>query len=195
MSATRSYAPSNVDDPSALPSDRRRAVAADPEVDQDPSEGRSGDDPTAPDTAAATPQPDGVDLAGLAIVGITRRRVAWVSATLVAVWIVVLFARQVGDAQAAANRATQLAADNAALAGEVAALQKELDLIVKPEYVGMEARGKRFGSPKEIPFTLDPSVPSPVDGAPGSASVRLGAQTDRQTPLESWLSLLFGPTG
>ena len=29
--------------------------------------------------------------------------------------------------------------------------------------------------------------------APGSASVRLGAANDRQTPLESWLSLLFGP--
>ena len=49
------------------------------------------------------------------------------------------------------------------------------------------------GGAREIPFTLDPSVPAPVDGAPGSASVRLGAQDDRQTPLESWLSLLFGP--
>jgi len=53
--------------------------------------------------------------------------------------------------------------------------------------------GYRFGDAKEIPFTLDPSVPAPVDGAPGSASVRLGAAIDRQTPLESWLSILFGP--
>jgi len=190
MSATRSYAPSNVDDPSALPPRPHRRAAGDP---QDP---RSTADESAdsPDGSTA-PAADRIDLAGLSIVGITRRRVRWVSATLVAVWIVVLFARQVGDAQAAANRATQLANDNAALADEVAALQKELDLIVKPEYVGIEARGKRFGSPREIPFTLDPSVPDPVDGAPGSASVRLGAPADRQTPLEAWLSLLFGPTG
>jgi hypothetical protein len=106
----------------------------------------------------------------------------------------VLFARQVGDAQAASNSAVQLAADNAALSDEVDSLQNELDLIVRPQYVGLEARAHRFGSPREIPFTLDPSVPAPVDGAPGSASVRLGAASDRQTPLDSWLSLLFGPS-
>ena len=136
-----------------------------------------------------------VDLTGLSVAGITRRRVGWAAAVLVAAWIVVLFARQVGDAQAAANHATQLATDNAALAAEVDSLQHELDLIVRPQYVGLEARAHRFGSPREIPFTLDPSVAAPVDGAPGSASARLGATSDRQTPLESWLSLLFGPTG
>jgi len=192
MSATRSYARAYVDDPSAPHTRHPRAGAAGPATDPD----RPADAPDAEATAVSPAvSPDAVDLAGLSIVGITRRRVAWVSAALVAVWIVVLFARQVGDAQAAANRATQLATDNAALAEEVAALQKELDLIVKPEYVGMEARGKRFGSPKEIPFTLDPAVAAPVDGAPGSASVRLGASAARQTPLESWLSLLFGPAG
>ena len=133
------------------------------------------------------------DLSGISVAGITRRRVGWASAALVAVWIVVVFARQVGDAQAATGHAEQLAHDNAELATEVAALQKELDLIVQPDYVAVEARGERFGSPKEIPFTLDPSVPAPVDGAPGSASVRLGSTTEHRTPLESWLSLLFGP--
>ena len=144
----------------------------------------------APDTALA----GRVDLAGLSIVGITRRRVGWASTAFVALWIVVVFARQVGDAQAASNRALQVAEDNQALAAEVQALEGELALIVQPEYVGIEARGVGLGNPKEIPFTLDPSVPSAVDGAPGSASVRLGAASDRRTPLESWLSLLFGPT-
>ncbi len=134
-----------------------------------------------------------VDLSGISVAGITRRRVGWASAALVAIWIVVVFARQVGDAQAATGHAEQLAQDNAALATEVEALQKELDLIVQPDYVAVEARGERFGSPKEIPFTLDPSVPAPVDGAPGSASVRLGSTSEHRTPLESWLSLLFGP--
>jgi hypothetical protein len=44
-----------------------------------------------------------------------------------------------------------------------------------------------------VPFTLDPSVPAPGPDAPGSAALRLGA-SDRLTPLESWLSLLFGPS-
>ncbi|HEX2753852.1 MAG TPA: hypothetical protein VHM48_00215 [Candidatus Limnocylindrales bacterium] len=136
---------------------------------------------------------DRIDLTGLSVAGITRRRVGWVAAALVSVWILVVFARQVGDAGAAAGRAAQLAVDNAALAAEVRSLQDEVDLIVRPEYVAIAARGHGLGDDREIPFTLAPSVPAPVDGAPGSASARLGAHVDRQTPLESWLSLLFGP--
>jgi cell division protein FtsB len=178
-----------VDDQSAPPSRHRRRSEA-------PSEPAEASSP-APDTAdpSDAPDPGAVDLTGLSIAGITRRRVGWVSAGLVAVWIVILFARQVGDAQAASAQAAQLAADNTALADEVDALQQELDLIVRPQYVGLEARAHRFGNAREIPFALDPSVPAPVDGAPGSTSARLGAQKDRQTPLDSWLSLLFGPAG
>lgn len=175
-----------VDDPSAPPP--RRTRRADPGSPSDP------DDPATADADAATGRPDRLDLAGFPIVGITRRRVGWAFAGFAAIWIVVVFARQVGDAQAAANRAVQLAADNGALAAEVDALQRETDMIVQPQYVGLEARGYRFGNAREIPFTLDPSVPAPVDGAPGSASVRLGAAVDRETPLESWLSILFGPS-
>jgi hypothetical protein len=175
-----------VTDPSAHPP--RRTRGADPASPADP------DDPsTVDEDASAAGRPDHLDLTGFPIIGITRRRVGWASAGFAAVWIVVVFARQVGDAQAATNRAAQLAADNAALAAEVDALQRETDMIVRPEYVGLEARSYRFGNAKEIPFTLDPAVPAPVDGAPGSASVRLGATVDRQTPFESWLSILFGP--
>jgi hypothetical protein len=152
--------------------------------------------PPAPSPDAATEPEQSVgplDLSGLSIAGITRRRVGWVAAGLFSVWIVLVFARQVGSATEATNRAARMAADNAALAAEVAALQDEVALIVRPEFVGQQARGHELGAAREIPFTLDPSVPAPVDGAPGSASVRLGAQDDRQTPLEAWLSLLFGP--
>lgn len=168
---------------SSAPRPRRPASAPDDEPASPPT------DPA--EAASSTTGP--VDLAGLSVAGITRRRVGWASAALVAIWIVVVFARQVGDAQAATGRAEQLAQDNRALAQEVQALQQELDQIVEPDYVAIEARGQRFGTAREIPFTLDPSVPAPVDGAPGSASVRLGASAERRTPLESWLSLLFGP--
>jgi hypothetical protein len=184
MSATRSYAPPNVDDPSAPPRRPRPTDPAAPPTDEravaeEESVGRSS---------------DLIDLSGLPVIGITRRRVGWASATFVAIWIVIVFARQIGDAQTAANQATQLAADNAALSAEVAALEHEAEMVIRPDYVGLESRAHQFGKPKEIPFTLDPSVAAPVDGAPGSASVRLGAAADRQTPIESWLSLLFGPS-
>ena len=167
-----------------------RSAASDPASVDDGSR-------TAPDgdgTGSGAPRSP-VDLSTLSIAGITRRRVGWVAAALLAAWIVVVFARQVGDASDAAARAAQLAADNAALAAEVQSLQDEVALVVKPEYVSMAAHAHGLGDPHEIPFTLDPSVPAPVDGAPGSASTRLGAHQDHHTPLESWLSLLFGPGG
>jgi cell division protein FtsB len=165
----------------------RSAARDDPALDDAPGTAGSGD-------PSGDGEPTGrVDLTGLSIAGITRRRVGWVAAGLVSVWIVIVFARQVGDATTAASQAAQLAQDNAALAAEVQSLQGEVNLIVRPEYIAIAARAHRLGADREIPFALDPSVPAPVDGAPGSASVRLGAQAERQTPLESWLSLLFGP--
>ncbi|HET7473480.1 MAG TPA: hypothetical protein VFJ71_10170 [Candidatus Limnocylindrales bacterium] len=160
-------------------SERAKRTAAEPDDEGQATSGLSGG--------------DRVDLTGLSIAGITRRRVGFVASAVVGIWIVLVFARQVGDASTAANRATQLAADNRALAAEVDSLQAEVDAITKPAHVSLAARAYQLGNPKEIAFTLDPSIAAPVDGAPGSASVRLGASADRQTPLESWLSLLFGP--
>ena len=162
----------------------------------DPPEPRHALDdaaPTAPADAPDAATSDGIDLSALSIAGITRRRVGWVAVALVAAWIVVIFARQASDGAAAAAKADQVAADNTALAAEVAALEHELKMIQRPAYVSQQARAYRMGDPNEIPFTLDPSVPSPGPDAPGSASARVGADEERVTPLESWLSLLFGP--
>jgi cell division protein FtsB len=178
----------------AASADEPHATDLDRPAPPDPSSATLGPADAPNDETPAGPAPSQrVDLTGLSIAGISRRRVGWVAAGLIAVWIVVAFARQVGDAGAAAGRAAQLAADNAALAAEVSSLQDEVNLVVRPEYVAIAARGHQLGGDREIPFSLGPSVPAPVDGAPGSASVRLGAHEDRQTPLESWLSLLFGP--
>lgn len=183
MSAARSYAPSTVSDRTASPPHEPGRPAPAPDDDHD----ALGSTDDAPQTGGQ------VDLSSLSVAGISRRHVGWLAAGMISVWIVVIFARQVGEASAAASRATQLAADNTALAAEVQALEHEVAFIVRPEYVAQQARAYRFGGAREIPFTLDRSVPAPVDGAPGSASVRLGAQVGKKTPLESWLSLLFGP--
>jgi len=132
------------------------------------------------------------DLSALPIAGITRRRVAFLAAVFVSAWIVIVFARQVGDASAASARVDDLRASNEELAGRVAALRRESELIQRPEYVLQQARGYRLGEAGEIAFTVARKRDLPLN-APGSASVRLGATTETVTPLESWLSLLFGP--
>jgi cell division protein FtsB len=146
------------------------------------------------DTAAATSATDGVDLSSLSVAGITRRRVAWLTAGLVSAWIVIVFARQAGDAASAAARVDQMNEDNRALAAEVASLEGELQVIEKPAYIAQAARAYRIGTDREVPFALDSSVPSPGADAPGSAALSLGARDRSMSPLESWLSILFGPS-
>jgi cell division protein FtsB len=171
--------------------DRRAHPPTDPSDPGKPVRGgrAAADEPAPPEGAPS----DGVDLSSLSIAGITRRRVGFACAAVVAAWIVVVFARQASDGAAAAARADQIGRDNAALSAEVAALEHELRVIERPAYVAQQARAYGLGNPKEIPFTLDPSVPSPGPEAPGSASTRVGADEQRVTPFESWLLLLFGP--
>jgi cell division protein FtsB len=185
MSAAGSYPRGNVNTPRSAqePPDRRNETGIDAE-----------DAATNPAEAARSADAaDDIDLSALTIAGLTRRRVGWVAAGLISVWIVVVFARQASEAAAASSRAEEIARDNAALAAEVASLEHELQIIEQPAYVAQQARAFGVGSPQEIPFTLDPSVPDPGPDAPGSAALRVGAHDDRPTPLESWLSLLFGP--
>lgn len=154
--------------------------------------GVDGED-AAEDAAPSAVAPPEVDLAGLPVAGITRRRVAFLAAAFVTAWIVVVFARQVGEASAATTRAEQLRAANVELAADVASLERELALIQRQEYILQQARGYRLGAPNEVPFTLSPEAPLLTEDAPGSAAARLGAEETPVTPLESWLSLLFGP--
>jgi cell division protein FtsB len=190
MSAAGSYAPRNVKSPRSAPEPappRRNHTPSHADEARVAREAADAADPVAVTTT------DGIDLSALSIAGITRRRVGWVAAAFLAAWIVVVFARQAGEAATASSRADQTALDNAALAAEVASLTKELSIIERPAYISQQARAYGLGSPKEIPFTLDSSVPAPGPDAPGSAALRVGARDNRPTPLESWLSLLFGP--
>ena len=132
------------------------------------------------------------DLAALPIVGITRRRAAILLGALLAGWIVILFARQVSEASAATGRAETMVADNAARRGEIAGLERELQRIQQERFVVQQARGYGLGGSREIAFTLGANAPSLPPDAPGSAGLRVGAQTST-TPLDSWLTLLFGP--
>ena len=106
--------------------------------------------------------------------------------------MIVLFARQVGEASEATARANDMRASNATLTRDVAAAQHELTLIQQQAYIQQQAREYRLGHPREIPFILADDAPPLAADAPGSAAVRLGEVVDRRTPIESWLDLLFG---
>jgi cell division protein FtsB len=161
--------------------------------------------PTAPDPdgepADVPPQleptevrlrPGGPDLAAFPVLGITRRRMAFVVGAILAAWIVIVFARQVSEAAAATTRAGTAADHNAALRLEVGTLKRELQLIQRQEYIVQQARGYGLGGENEIPFTLAADAPPLAEDAPGSSAVRIGAELEHRSPIETWLSLLFG---
>lgn len=145
-------------------------------------------DPDQIDDAVAT-----LSLEGLTVAGITRRRIAWLLAAFVSLWLVVVFARQVGEASAATARADDMALANQQLAADVDALGRELHLIQRQDFVEQQARGEGLGRGREVPFRLAADAPPLPADAPGSAAVRLGTERVQRTPLESWLSILFGP--
>jgi cell division protein FtsB len=147
----------------------------------------------------ATPQPPlGATASALAtlsdlpVAGLTRRRIAVLIAALVAAWVIVLFARQVGEASEAATRADAMRGENVAMAAEVGGLEQELALIQRQAYIEQQAREYRLGAPREIPFILADDAPPLAADAPGTAATRLGAGAGEVTPLDSWLTLLFG---
>jgi cell division protein FtsB len=131
-------------------------------------------------------------LADLPVAGLTRRRIALLIGALVAAWVIVLFARQVGEASEATARADGMRAANVRLETDVSALESELALIQRQAYIAQAARGYRLGTAREVPFTLADDAPALPADAPGSATVRLGAQVEAVTPLDAWARLLFG---
>jgi cell division protein FtsB len=134
-----------------------------------------------------------LDPASLPMAGVAPRRLVVIGATIVLAWLIVSFSRQVAEASAASSRASELRSANAALAAEVAATERELQLVQEPRYVTQAARAFRLGTSREIPFALEVGAPPLAADAPGSASVRLGGDARSRAPLEAWLDVLFGP--
>jgi cell division protein FtsB len=122
----------------------------------------------------------------------TRRRLAVLVAGLFSLWLVGVFARQVGEASTAASQADQLRARNAAIQRDITSLEQELTLIKQPAFVAEMARGYLLGSPHEIPFSIDPSAPPLPADAPGSVGIKPDAGSQPQSPLDAWLQALFG---
>jgi hypothetical protein len=169
----------------AAASPRRASTAGSP-----PSRKKSPAGTSTP-LSAETARPR-LDPGSLPLPGLSRRRLLTVAGLVAAAWLVLAFGRQVGEASAASNRADDLRAANAAMRQDVATLQVDLARVQDDRFILQQGRQFGLGGPAEIPFTLAAGAPPLSADAPGSAAVRLGADQDRRSPLEVWLSILFG---
>ncbi len=170
------------------------------------SDSRPAADPGFDTPGGSVPEPDSLpptpaaaaslgSLSDLPVAGLTRRRIALLIGSLVAAWVILLFARQVSEASEATVRAEDMRAANVSLQAEVAALEDELLFIQRQDYIEQQAREYRLGKPQEVPFVLADDAPPLAADAPGAAAVRLGAVVDPPSPFDAWLHLLFGPGG
>ena len=171
-----------------MPSRSARPRKVDPAA-PDPSDASDDDEALEP----AAPQATVPDLSALPIAGIGRRQIVLILGAVATVWIVVLFARQIGDASAASTRAEDLVVANETLRDDIEGYRRELALIQRQEYILIQARGYGLGKGREIPFSLAPDAPPLPPDAPGSAAVRVGADVEPVTPFDRWMELLFGP--
>ena len=136
-----------------------------------------------PSFAVALPSPSGRRLRP------SRLQLGVVVGIVVALWFVLAFARTMSQLNEATTRTAGVRAENAALTGRLAAAQKEADLLQSDAYLRFAARSFGMGGAGERAFGLAPGAPSPP------AIVPLGQSTAAQqpaTPLDNWLSLLFG---
>lgn len=148
---------------------------------------------TPPPSVGTAPRPSpALDPASLPMPSLSRRRVVTAAGVLLAGVLILTFARQVSEATAASNRATELRTANAALRDEVARLERDLGHVQDVRFIRLEGRAFGLGGPHEIPFALAAGAPPLAADAPGSASVRLGAVPRPQSPLDAWLEVLFG---
>jgi type II secretory pathway pseudopilin PulG len=127
-----------------------------------------------------------------ASMGLSPRRLAVLVAGFLCLYMVGVFARQVGEAASASAEADAMRARNAALRQDLDSLRAELELIQQPGFVGSTARGYGLGSAGELTVTLDPHAPPLPPDAPGSVGIRPEPGTVTQSPLEAWLQALFG---
>jgi hypothetical protein len=132
-------------------------------------------------------------LDGFSIAGITRRRIGWLAVAFLSAWILLVFARQVADTAAKAAEADRARVANAQVAQTVADLQREFALIQQQAFITQQAHGLGLGGENDRAFVLAADAPPLAEDAPGSAAVRLGGEVDDPSPLDSWLSVLFGP--
>jgi hypothetical protein len=118
----------------------------------------------------------------------TRGLIVLVAIVLIGMWFLAGFARTMTQLDTSSDRRAELTTETTALSNRLDADHRELELIQTDAFQSLQARSYGIGAPGEISFSV------PHDVAPQHV-VPLGStatQAAAQTPLEAWLSLLFG---
>src|SRR3954469_21571177 len=128
--------------------------------------------------------------------GLGRLHFVLIGIAIVAVWLIFVFARALGDLDRATARQHSIATEAATLQARLDADHRELALVQTDAFQRLQARAYGLGGPGEIVFSLPQDAPSappitPLGGGQSSASDAQDA-TDATTPLDAWLKLLFG---
>lgn len=181
-------------DPAAVPSFLRERDANASETDRVDRPARAMALPR-PQNPPPPPAPEGrpsLDPASLPMPSLSRRRLFTMVGVLLAAWLALSFARQVGEASAATYRAEALRDTNAALRDEIARLEADLSRVQDRNYILQQGRGFGLGGRHEIAFALGGDASPLALDAPGSAAARLGSDAAIERPLDVWLEVLFG---
>ena len=146
------------------------------------------------DTAAELSAQDDASAASAAVqrLSLSRRRLAVLVAGFLCLYLVGVFARQVGEAAAASTQADQMRQRNTALEQDLDSLRTELDLLQQPGFIDSTARGYGLGVAGELTVTLDPNAPPLPDDAPGATGIASSSRGAQESPIEAWLEALFG---
>jgi len=121
---------------------------------------------------------------------LTRTHLAIAAMAVIAVWLVIVFARAIADVDRATTLQQSVADESAALTQQLAADRRELELVQTDAFQRIQARAYGLGESGEQVFSLPADAPSPP------AIVPLGSTTSANdvptTPLDAWLEILFG---
>jgi type II secretory pathway pseudopilin PulG len=121
---------------------------------------------------------------------LTRTHLAIAVMAVIAVWLVIVFARAIADVNRATTLQQSVAAESAALTQQLAADRRELALVQTDAFQRIQARAYGLGESGERAFSLPADAPSPAPIVPlGSTSTQADSPA---TPLDAWLMILFG---
>lgn len=118
----------------------------------------------------------------------TRMHVGLVIGIVVSLWVVLVFGRALTALNEANARVEGMHAENVALEVRLDQANREAQIVQSDAFVRFAARAYGMGRPGERAFALEqgapPPEPVPLLGGP--------VASPPDTPLDSWLRLLFG---
>jgi hypothetical protein len=131
---------------------------------------------------------------GRASFRLRRLHFVLIGIAIVAVWLVFVFARALGDLDRATARQQAIAAEATTLALRLDADHRELELVQTDAFQSLQARAYGMGAPGEVVFSLPQDAPPPPAITPlgGSTQAAATRAADGKTPLDAWLYILFG---